>query len=140
FTAALNPTAYMVPLGAGLRLSGDPEAQRAAVIDLAAHGEKTFRSLDLRGAGLEGLDLSDADLRGTDLSQASLRGTDLSGARLGAANLAEADLSQADLFDADVASAQGFESARCDLGTVLPRSFACEEGRVYRVGPSSPNH
>jgi uncharacterized protein YjbI with pentapeptide repeats len=86
---------------------GHSAADRAgAFLQLAAAGNKEWRSADLRELNLPGLKLPGADLSGALFHNANLAGANLAGARVTKGSFAQADLAGANLSEADLSEAQ----------------------------------
>jgi uncharacterized protein YjbI with pentapeptide repeats len=86
---------------------GHAAAERASsFLQLAAAGNKEWRSADLRELNLAGLKLPGADLQGALFHNANLAGANLAGAHITKGSFAQADLSGADLSEADLSEMQ----------------------------------
>ena len=93
---------------------GHSAAERAgAFLQLAAAGNKEWRSADLRNLNLAGVMLAGADLTLTLFNNANLAGANLAGARALKGSFSQADLSGADLSEADFSETQLY---RANLG------------------------
>jgi len=93
---------------------GHSAAERAgAFLQLAAAGNKEWRSADLSNLNLPGVTLAGADLSFALFNNANFARANLAGARLFKSSLAQADLRGADLSEADLSEAQLY---RANLG------------------------
>ncbi len=110
-------------------LHGSPTERATAVVGLARHGRKDFRSLDLNGIDFGGKNLGGLDFSGTNLSSARFVNTDLAGAKLMDADVSHADFGGANLEGTDVGSTVGWRDALCDADTRMPTGWSCADGK-----------
>ncbi len=90
---------------------GHSAAERAgAFLQLAAAGNKEWRSADLRDLNLARVKLTGVDLSFAQFDNANLAGADLAGARVFNCSFAQADLSGANLSEADLSQSQFYRA------------------------------
>jgi uncharacterized protein YjbI with pentapeptide repeats len=109
-------------------LSPQALQSRGGQFENALWWDPESRSINLRGADLEGASLRNADLRGASLLQVNLRAALLGNVNLQGANLDGSDLRQADLAGADLT---GAALGKADLREAMLEE-ATLEGAVMR--------
>ena len=115
---------------------GHSAAERAsAFLQLAAAGNKEWRSADLGELNLAGIKLPGANLEGALFPNANLAGAHLAGAQIAKGSFAQADLSGADLSEADLSEMQLYRTkfTQANLRRAKLRAAYLQEAQVERA-------